>query len=118
MTIRALTMLNESGDSTLTWTPDRDEAMEAIIEKKMAEGVSFFIIEPRFGGRMPLKTAAEARNYRALAIPDEDFAKFVEIGNAEVVKTPAAPVKTVRKANSAKEVATSESVGVRPMKGG
>jgi hypothetical protein len=120
---RALTMLNESGDTTILWDEDRDDEMEAIIAKKMEEGVAFFIIEPRFFGflppkRTPLQRAEDARKHRALSIPDADFARFVESGAGEAVKTPAQPVKSIRKAKSAAEVATSESVGVKPMKGG
>ena len=116
--IRSLTMLNESGDTTIAWTEDRDDEVEAIIAKKMAEGCTFFIIEPRMGLRSPLTDAADARKHRALAIPDADWAKFVGEGGGEAVKTPAAPVKKTRVSRSAKEVASSQSVGVRPMRGG
>ena len=33
--MRALTMLNEAGDTTISWTEDLDDQMEAIIRKKM-----------------------------------------------------------------------------------
>lgn len=119
----ALTMLNESGDTTIVWDEDQDAQMEEIIAKKMAAGVTFFIVEPRFFGllppkKTPLKDAANAVKHRALSIPDSDLAKFVESGAGEAVKTPDAPVKTVRKAKNAEEVAASQSVGVKPMKGG
>lgn len=120
---RAVTILNEAGDQTIVWTEDRDDAMTDIIRKKMSEGIQFFIIEPRFFGllpskKTPLTDADEARKHRALAIKDEDFARFVGEGGGDVVKTPDKPVQTVRKAKSAEEVAKSESVGVRPMRGG
>jgi hypothetical protein len=98
--------------------------MEAIIAKKMAEGITFFIIEPRFGGlaaprRTKLENVADARDHRALAIKDEDFARFVgEAETATVTKTPPASVKTVRRARTAKEAASTETVGVRQMRGG
>jgi len=116
-------MLNIRGDTTIVWTEDRDEEMEAIIQKKMDEGCAFFIVEPRFFGLLPskktkLEKAADAKQHRALSIPDEDFAKFVSADGAELVSTPAAPVKSVRKTKSAKEVAKGQSVGVRPMRGG
>lgn len=121
--VRAVTILNEQGDQTIVWTEDRDEAMVEIIRKKMAEGIVFFVIEPRFFGLLPskkteLKNADEARKHRALAIRDEDFAKFVGDGKGDVVKTPDEPIRGSRKAASAEEAAKSESVGVKPMKGG
>lgn len=120
---RALTMLNESGDTTIVWTEDRDDEMEAIIAKKMAEGVTFFTIEPRFFGLLPskkteLKKARDARQHRALAIKDEDFAKFVESGGGDAVKTPAASVSGATIERDPKKVAKAQSVGVRQMKGG
>lgn len=131
--IRALTMLNEHGDTTLVWSPDRDDDMEAIIQKKMDEGCIFYVIEPRFGTREVLRDARHANRNRMLAIRDEDFAKFVGASvpasagvvsenatppTAAVVDTPAAPVKTVRRGRTAREVARSESVGMKPRRGG
>lgn len=114
----ALTMLNEAGDTTLVWTEDRDDEMEALIQKKMDQGCSFFLIEPRFGTRAPLKYASDANKHRMLAIPDSDFATFVGEGKIEAVSTPAAPIKTKGRAKSAKEAAKGETVGVKPRKGG
>lgn len=120
---RAVTILNESGDTTIVWTDDRDDEMEAIIARKMEQGVTFFIIEPRFFGLLPskkteLKDPAEARKHRALAIPDEDFAAFVAEGKGEAVNTPAEPTRKTRLSRNAKEVAQSQSVGVRQARGG
>lgn len=122
---RALTMLNESGDTTIVWTSDRDAAMESVIEKKMEAGCAFYIIEPRFGTRERLTDARDANRHRMLAIPDADLAKFVgdsevesDDQSAAVVKTPDKPVKTVRRAKTAKEVASAQSVGVAPRRGG
>lgn len=126
--IRALTMLNERGDTTIVWTEDRDDDMTAIIEKKMAEGCIFYLIDPRFGTREKLRNAGDASRHRLLAIPDEDFAKFVggpvdpaagaEAHSAAVVPTPDAPIKNARRAKTAKEVASGESVGTKPRRGG
>jgi hypothetical protein len=116
-------MLNEAGDTTIIWDEDRDEEMEEIIRRKMEEGVTFFIIEPRFFGLIPPKKTkladpAKAREHRALSIPDADFAAFVSDGKGEAVPTPEAKVKGTRVSRNPKEVAKSESVGVKPMKGG
>jgi hypothetical protein len=124
MSNRALTMLNESGDQTIVWDEASDAQMEEIIRKKMDAGIIFFIIEPRFFGLLPskkteLKDATEAKKHRALAIRDQDLSKFVsDAPGADMVKTPEGSVKTVRKSKDASEVAKSESVAVKPMKGG
>lgn len=119
----ALTMLNESGDTTVVWEPEQDEAMAAIIQKKMDEGCAFYIIEPRLGGlAAPIRTKLvdfdQALKNRALSIPDEDLMKFVGMGSAELVKTPSAPAKTVKRAKTAKEAAKAETIGVKQRRGG
>lgn len=124
MTKRALTILNETGDVTITWDEGADERMLEIIQKRMNAGFVFFLIEPRMGGLVPpdtskrLKKPEQALKHRALSMKDDDFEKLVAAGDAELVKTPAAPARTVRKAQTAREVATAESVGTRPMRGG
>jgi hypothetical protein len=121
---RALTLLNDQGDVTISWSADRDEEMTQIISKKMAAGVTFFLIEPRLDPNgplvrgKPLKKAADAKKYHSLLVRDEDLAKFVESGAGEAIKTPDARVKTVKRSKDPAEVARSESVGVRPNRGG
>lgn len=121
---RALTILNETGDVTITWDAENDERMIEIIEKKLKAGITFFLIEPRMNGLVApdtskkLKKVKDALKHRALSMKDEDFEAMVAEGKAELVRTPAAPVRTVRKAQTAREVASGESVGVRPMGGG
>lgn len=123
MSLRALTMLNEAGDVTIVWEESSDDAMERIIDEKMKAGCSFFIIEPRFGGlaapiKRPLQAPADALKHRALAIPDADLAAFVGAGAGALTATPDKPAKTVRRAKTAKEAATAETVGVQARKGG
>lgn len=48
---RALTMLDRSGDTTITWDETQDDAMEALIEQKMKAGVTFFILPQRKSNR-------------------------------------------------------------------
>lgn len=125
MNTRMLTMLNESGDTTISWEPENDEKMLAIIEKKMAAGVTFYVITPRkpnARGRAPapkpLKDAADAVKHRALAIKDADFSKFVLDGFGSAIPTPTEPAQTVKRAKTPREVATGHSVGVQPRRGG
>lgn len=119
----AMTLLNEAGDVTIVWEEQNDGAIEELVQRLMDRGVTFFVIEPRMGGVAPpdkkkMKKFGDALKHRALAIPDEEVAKFVEEGRAVAVRTPDAPVKKSRVSRSAKEVAKSESVGVRPRSGG
>ncbi len=121
---RALTMLCRQGDVTIYWDEAYDEKIIPIIEKKMKEGVSFFIIEPRPEGVGPprkylLENIEDARNQRALQIRDADFADFVRSADTSAVgATPSSEVKSVRRAKTAKEVASNQTVGVEMPRGG
>jgi hypothetical protein len=116
---RRLTLLNHTGDTTIAWSEDRDAEMEEIIRKKMAAGVTFFIVD-RGGSRMScsITNPADAKKFRKLAIPDEDILKFVESGGGEVTAAPKEKVKKSRVSKDAKEIAKSESIGVQQRKGG
>ena len=128
MATRSLRMLNSAGHMTIIWTPKSDAAMEAIIEKKMAEGVTFYLLSPVAGGLAPpreevLTHSMNARHQRALAIHDEDLAKFVGDGLGVATLAPTVPEpaakKPGRRAKTAKEVATADNaVGVKQRKGG
>lgn len=123
MSERSLTMLNESGDTTISWTEDRDDEMEAIIQKKMDEGITFFIIKRGRGQTLTergpkLETAVDARKQRALVIPDEDLAKFVSSGEAVVTKASDTSIESSELSRDAKKVARSTSVGVKQRRGG
>ena len=118
MNTRTLTLLDATGDTTVSWTSDRDDEMELIIKKKMEEGVTFFIVE-RSGARAKLSDASEARRHRVVAIPDEDLRRFVEAGGGEVTSADKAPVKKSRVGRKASEVVKAPvSIGVRQMRGG
>lgn len=87
----------------------------------MDAGVSFFIIPKRKNAKPKrLTESAEARKHRALSIPDADFSKFVLEGKGTAVPRidPVTADQQVRRAKSAKEVATGSSVGVKPLRGG
>lgn len=114
---RTLTMLNETGDTTIAWTEDMDDEIESIIRKKMDEGCTFFIVEREHGTRQKLEEPADARKHRVLAIPDEDMRKFVESGATATV-TPDSKIKSSRVSRDPKEIAKNDSVGVKPRKGG
>ena len=121
--VRSTTLLNECGDTTIIWTEEDDEKWEAIIAKKMKEGVTFFIVEPRFFGLLPAKrtqitNAKQALKHRAITIPDEDIAKLVESGAGEAVSSPDASIKSTGITRDPKEAAKSQTVGVKPRKGG
>ncbi|MCS4088702.1 hypothetical protein [Rhizobium sp. BK176] len=121
--IRAFTLLNNSGDSTITWEKDNDEVMRALIEKKMSEGMAFFIIHPKALGFIPrpksrISDVEEIMKRRSVAVKDEDFAEIIAAGMAGVTERPEIDTERAEQSYDPARIARSQSVGVMPMRGG
>lgn len=122
---RATTLLNLSGDTTIVWDEAEDEKMKAIIEKKMAEGFTFFIVPPRIFNIIP-RPAREAGNvdeamrYRALRVKDPDFLDVIAAGVADIAERPNAggETETIRAAANANEAVQHQTVAVQARRGG
>lgn len=131
----AITWLNMTGDVTITWDKSNETAILALIEAKMADGFSFFIIKPRFFGllgkkKVPVDSIAEVRKAGKVVAADDSIAKsllklddaavetVVHKGHAMLVKGTAVPKETVRRAKTAAEVLQHQTVAIRPIVGG
>lgn len=121
---RSMVLMNHYGDTTISWDEDSDERIIPIIESKMKDGVTFFILEkPRllnlFQGRMrKLRNIDQIDKNRKLVMMDEEFAGLLSEGVVQTDKVTDAQATTSRIAKTANEVATSHTVGVRQMRGG
>lgn len=120
----SLTFLSTGhGDLTIEWDEGNNEAMTAQIQALMDKGVSFFKVEDQGKIRkklvaVPVTSAAEAPD-RKLLIKDADIAKIVESGLADISRfSGVAEIKTTGKAATAAEAAATDTVAVKPAKGG
>ncbi|MCV9964396.1 hypothetical protein OIU34_21135 [Pararhizobium sp. BT-229] len=121
--IRAFTLLNNSGDSTITWERENDEVMRDLIEKKMKQGVAFFVIPPRALGFIPrpksrITDVEEIMKRRSVSVKDEDFAAIIAAGMADVTDRPEIDTERAEQCHDPAVVARSQSIGVMPMRGG
>lgn len=119
--MRSMTLLNVTGDVTITWDEENDEAMRAVIEKKMAEGVTFFLIRPRLGGLWDSKTKitrVDELNGHKVAIADDDVERLFRAGTVGVTRVSDKSYEVVGRATDAKQVANGNTVAVRRMAGG
>ncbi|WP_456717693.1 MULTISPECIES: hypothetical protein [unclassified Bradyrhizobium] len=123
---RSLTILNMSGDSTLTWSPKTDAVMRQIIERKLQEGWAFWILKPRLAGFLPdrkikVRTLEQAMESRSLSMDDDDFIKLITEGGVQLVSTPERAEGWTDDAVQSKDpadIAVSNAIGVRNMSGG
>ena len=120
----SVTLLDRTGDSTLAWSDENDDNVRAVIERKMTEGWSFFILKPRIGGliapkRTPLKKFKELpEEARAVSMSDADFMTLLEEGFATKAERAASSLQTTGRAKTAAEAARADTVAVKPRRGG
>ena len=122
--IRSIILLNEMGDVEVAWASSVDDRMRTMIEKKMKEGVRFFILKPMAGGALyrksKLRSIRDLKEMR-VKIGDEDFEKLFAEGHVSVARaqTGGRTIETERPARTADEVIQSRrAVGVRAFSGG
>lgn len=126
MSTRSLTLFDSSGDTTIAWDEERDEEIRAVIEKKMAEGIRFFIVKPRLGGLIkPVKeqiTKVSDIENNAVSISDDDFIRLMSSNSTGIVpvdsRKETTEIEVVRAAQTSTEVSTNHSIGVRRISGG
>ena len=131
----AITFLNMSGDVTISWTKENRVHVHELVKRKMAEGYSFFILQPRMLsllGNKKVRLTHESQLDKAVGVvvPDEavnaivsglgdpDLEEAVKKGQARLAQAPKGNKNTIRRAASAEEVLANQSVAVRPIVGG
>lgn len=130
-----ITWLNMSGDVTITWTPENEAHIKDLVERKMKEGYSFFVLKPRCLAllgkkKVKLTDATLLDGAVGVVVPDNvvesfvnqmgdhDVGTAVKSGKARLAKAPSGQNETLHRARSADEVVRSQSVAVRPIVGG
>jgi hypothetical protein len=115
-------MLDKSGDITFAWESDNDEAVAVMIQKKMDQGVRFFIVQPFAGSEVEI-TRIEDIVGRELRVHDEDFAKLLTEGKAGILSRAGTAIKDgamnlVRRVTDAREAAAADTLAMRQPAGG
>lgn len=136
----SLQFANYSGDITITWDEDQEDLIKKLVEQKMAEGYTFFILKNRptkignalFGKkREELKSSKDLDKAESLTIPtaateafvkalnDPEVAQAVLNGNAQLTKGTKRNKSTEMVATKdVEEVVKNKAVAVRPVVGG
>lgn len=134
----AITFLNMTGDVTISWDETNREVMLKLVEEKMEQGYSFFILKPRLFGilgtkRVPADSIQQVRQagqvvvddatagqmLRSAKLDDPQVEAAVSKGHANLVRGGAkGNVTYLRRAKSAAEVVSHQTVAVRPIVGG
>lgn len=118
---RSLVLLNEMGGVEISWDSSEDEKMRTIIQKKMDEGIKFFMIEisGTKAKSVRLKNLDDLTKHR-INVKDADIEKLFTEGSVEFSKRDVsnAHIASVGLAKTAQQAASGHSVGVRQYQGG
>lgn len=119
---RSVTFLDGSGDITLVWDEQTDEKMIKIIEDRMAKGYRFYILKPRAIPILPprkvrAKSVKDIRDAGAVIIDDEDINQLFVNGDIRTLKADN-DLEVVEASTDGKKIARSQTVAVRPARGG
>jgi hypothetical protein len=121
---RELSIMDSSGDTTIGWSEDQDDIMRAFIEKKMADGWSFFLLKPRLGGYLPprrmklTRLADLAADDRAISVTDADFRQLLEAGIGIGKRMPGMIETDGRAATADAVLKSPRTLAIKPKKGG
>jgi hypothetical protein len=131
--VRGMTILCEMGDLEISWEPHNDEKVRLIIEKKMREGVRFFILKPVIGDvlhmRKKLNKISDLKAHN-IKIKDEDIQSLFSSGDAAFFRNPQGQEDQIAIASvkgpdgkldhvaSSQLAVKNRTVGVRPLGGG
>jgi len=135
-TMYSCTFLNMCGDLTLVWDDQNKEHVLEVIRKKMKEGYVFFTTKKYLFGQIKRKGQVTDRDLRRgnledIIIPDDQFEKMiadmddsdvaalvskdkVKIGKIKKGKE----IEAMKKAKTPEEVIESNSVAMKPIRGG
>lgn len=132
----SITFMNSTGDITISWEKDKETEMLALVQAKIDQGYTFFLLKPRAGGllgtkKVPAESIEQIRAAGCFVAPDalaksvvmnlgdDAVSKAVQSGNAHVTAIGKnTSMESVGTSRNAQEVVRSNSVAVRPISGG
>lgn len=117
---RTMALLNETGDITIGWSEADDATMLPMIEEKLRQGYSFFIVKGE--DEVRLKRVDQIGASRTVIMADKEAERLFAAGKVGLVEKAKGMVRgtveTIRRATSAEDVVKNDTVAMRPFAGG
>jgi hypothetical protein len=115
---RTMHMLNSQGHVTIHWEPQNDAQVLPVIERMLAQGYRFFILDEN-QAEVPVTSTAEVATERHIMLADESLqqlhdAGLIQVGGVTIEEH----VETVGVAATAEDVAAHDTVATKPARGG
>jgi len=116
MSAGILSAEHEVGDVGIAWTEDEDATMEALIQRKMDEGVRFFVVAS-VGERTEIQRIQDIPD-RKVVFGDEDIQRMFDQGRVGFMARLRAGFQVLRRTTDAREAARSHTWAIRQLSGG
>jgi hypothetical protein len=120
--VRTFTFLSGDGDNVYGWDAADNPWVIPMIQKKLDEGFTFWIVKQNQTRAVRLRRADDAREIRSVTVKDPDARQLFEQGRIGIVARPVDgrddEYRLERRARSAEEVADNDTVAHRPLRGG
>lgn len=116
--IRVMDIMNGEGHSSFGWDERDDEWVIPMIQKKMDEGFVFWIVQRDPLREVQLQRVEDVRNIRNVIIKDGDSRILFEQGRIGLVAEDQSEVVRLRRARSAADAASNDTLAHRRPGGG
>ncbi len=117
---RTMNLLNQTGDITIGWGEGDDVHMLPMIEEKLRQGYSFFIVKGE--DEVRLKRVDQIGDVRKVVLSDKEAERLFAAGRVGLVEKAKGAVRgvvdTIRRSTTAEEIVRHDTVAMRPMAGG
>lgn len=123
---RECIFLNETGDVEISWDAKHDESVKAMIESKMAQGVSFFVVKKILG--FPIKRKIKEQwgggidrkelSSRKISVGDEAIAELFSKGEINISRSGNQEYTATSRARNWQDVRDNSTIGVKHASGG
>ena len=118
----SMILLNECGDVTITWSEEHEEHMRELIEKKLKQGYSFFLIEPLVFGlikqEVKVTNIDQIKRGTKLVLRDDDAIKLFEAGYINIEKHEKRKLSAKQRLDKVEEILKENTVAIRPIASG
>ena len=118
----SMTLLNACGDVTICWDESNSSRMHELIEKKLKEGYSFFILEPKLFGlyntKVKVLSIDQIKMGSKLVLQDEDAIRLFSENKVKVTKRDKGDNAVSHRSENADEILASKSLAVKPIAAG
>lgn len=117
-TIRHHYRMGPQGHVSFGWDAEDDARIVPMIQRAMDQGYEFWIVKRNPMREEQLTTITDLQDIRHVILRDQDTRELFEQGLVGLINDTDAPLETVRRAGSAAEAATNDTVAHRRMAGG